>query len=256
MKHIINLLIPKPLCILGEIAGMLGLGSAVQGLFGQEFASDEATAARDHSAEQAQLNRNFQENMRATQYQTAVTDMAKAGLNPMLAYHHGGAGTPSGALSSSAAAATPNMSNLSNMQTAAQIKLLEKQADNVEADTAVKRDQIIERDESGEIRLPKTFEMRLKHYMGDREWYEAKNALEKVYLTKEETNYIGQRIKNLITENRIGELNIPRLINEARAQESDYMKYIAPYTGEIGKLVHSASEAKEAFSGRISIRRR
>jgi len=41
-------------------------------------------------------NQDFQERMRATQYQTAVKDMEAAGLNPMLAYGQGGAGTPSG----------------------------------------------------------------------------------------------------------------------------------------------------------------
>ncbi|AXF52081.1 MAG: DNA pilot protein [Microviridae sp.] len=38
----------------------------------------------------------FQERMRETQYQTAVEDMRKAGINPMLAVSQGGAGTPSG----------------------------------------------------------------------------------------------------------------------------------------------------------------
>jgi hypothetical protein len=49
------------------------------------------------NAAQAQKQMDFQEEMRATQYQTTVADLKAAGLNPMLAYTQGGAGTPVGA---------------------------------------------------------------------------------------------------------------------------------------------------------------
>lgn len=58
------------------------LGSGIGGMFGQSSAN-------------AQME--FQKEMRATSYQTAVDDMKKAGLNPMLAYSQGGAATPGGA---------------------------------------------------------------------------------------------------------------------------------------------------------------
>ena len=56
----------------------------------------------DFNAEQAQIQRDWQERMANTQYQRAVGDMEKAGLNPILAVTGGGVGTsvPSGATAS------------------------------------------------------------------------------------------------------------------------------------------------------------
>jgi hypothetical protein len=80
-------------------------GDAIGGILGfvgqqqtNQKAWDIAQSANAASAEQAMRQMDFQERMRATQYQTAVEDMQKAGLNPMLAYQQGGAGTPSGAM--------------------------------------------------------------------------------------------------------------------------------------------------------------
>lgn len=82
-----------------DIGGGMG---AVLGFIGQQQTNqknwDIANAANQASAEQAARQMEFQERMRATQYQTAIEDMKKAGLNPMLAYQQGGAGTPSGAM--------------------------------------------------------------------------------------------------------------------------------------------------------------
>ena len=82
-----------------DIGGSVG---GILGFIGQRQTDqknwDIADAANRASAAQAQAQMDFQERMRKTQYQTAIEDMQKAGLNPMLAYQQGGAGTPSGAM--------------------------------------------------------------------------------------------------------------------------------------------------------------
>ena len=78
--------------IVGGVLGFLGQQQTNQKNW------DIAQAANAASAEQAARQMAFQERMRSTQYQAAVDDMKSAGLNPMLAYSQGGAGTPSGAM--------------------------------------------------------------------------------------------------------------------------------------------------------------
>lgn len=64
----------------------------------KNLAAQQASAERAmrHAAEEAQKNRDWQEMMANTQYQRAMADMKKAGLNPILAYQQGGNAVPSG----------------------------------------------------------------------------------------------------------------------------------------------------------------
>ena len=72
-------------------------------------AANAQAAANTASANRANLqiareNTQFQERMSSTAYQRAMQDMKIAGLNPMLAYQQGGAGTPSGSTATMQAA--------------------------------------------------------------------------------------------------------------------------------------------------------
>jgi hypothetical protein len=91
------------------IGGLIG---GALGFIGQQQTNqknwDIAQAANQASAEQAARQMDFQERMRKTQYQTAVEDMKASGLNPMLAYSQGGAGTPTGAMGSVSTATMKN----------------------------------------------------------------------------------------------------------------------------------------------------
>lgn len=86
----------------------------------QEFNQGSADRAMDFEAEQARINREWQEMMSNTAYQRAVEDMRKAGINPLLGFFNssGMASTPSGATASGHSAGssmvTPNQL-LSNM---------------------------------------------------------------------------------------------------------------------------------------------
>jgi len=141
-------LAPSAISAAGSLAGGMMSNNANEALFQQGNAFNAA-----QSAQQMQ----FQERMRATQYQTAVDDLKKAGLNPMLAYTQGGAGTPSGAAASAAgshrtenvaasaansAAQAAQFTNImeQNALLKAQINKTDTESDNIMAETMNKRD--------------------------------------------------------------------------------------------------------------------
>jgi len=135
-----------------EAAGMsMGLppgtmsmvGSAIGGI-GSYMGQQSANQA---NAFQSEKQMAFQKEQRETAYQTAVEDMKKAGLNPMLAYQQGGAGNQPGAqaqMQSSLGAGVKSVAeNLGKYQElrnqSVQERLINSQIDVADADAVLKR---------------------------------------------------------------------------------------------------------------------
>ncbi len=95
-------------------------------------AEREANAFTEHLADKQM---QFQQQMRDSQYQSAVADMRAAGINPALAYQQGGNVAPAGAGGHSVA---PSVSDLSGLLgQIANLKLLDAQRRNIESETDV-----------------------------------------------------------------------------------------------------------------------
>lgn len=120
----------------GQQFAQTGLGSMLNKLTGKHLTGAEREA-NQFSAEQAQIQRDYETEMSNTAYQRQVADMQAAGVNPALLYGSGasGASTPSGSAPSSVA---PNsgtsMSELMQLfMMPAQKRLIEAQASNTDA---------------------------------------------------------------------------------------------------------------------------
>jgi hypothetical protein len=124
-----------------------GGGSMLGGLLGGVGSYFGQQSANQANAAMADKQMQFQQESRATAYQTAVQDMIKAGLNPMLAYQQGGAGNQPGAQaqmqSALGAGVTSAVHGLSKIQEtknlAATNELISSQIDDTNASATLKR---------------------------------------------------------------------------------------------------------------------
>lgn len=92
--------------LLDAFTGGVGsaVSSAIGGAVGQVLPLSKSEKQQNaFNAEQAKINRDWQEQMSNTSYQRGVADMTQAGLNPQMMYGgvSSGASTPSGATASS-----------------------------------------------------------------------------------------------------------------------------------------------------------
>lgn len=109
--------------MVGELLASAGMAATQLGGAALEYHG--AMKTNEANAQQAQMNRDFQERMSSTAMQRHVADLKAAGLNPAIAYGGSGASSPSGA---SATLTNPFQGSAQNAQAASMALLNMAQA--------------------------------------------------------------------------------------------------------------------------------
>lgn len=266
----------------GAAFGMPFVGSLVSGLFGKKGAKDTNSAqdarqiqAQQFDAQQAQLNRDFQERMSGTAYQRAMGDMRTAGLNPVLAYSQGGASTPSGSTASSptpapvinktAAGIDAAQRTLASAQQAASIK-------NIDADTSKKHAETINTDIDTRLRLAEfrddpapgsggTFQQEALRLSGAKLNQEMHNLITSNRLTDAQIALVKQELANAEKTNRLiqantGNREADTVILKYRAAQEKAISELWEVLGGAGKAVEAGvSTAGSAIGSLFKLRR-
>lgn len=176
---------------------------------------------------EAQKNRDFQERMASTQHQRQMEDMRKAGLNPALSAQYGGAASPAGSMASIPDLGHSAKTAVDALSAASQLRVANAQAENIEAEAALKKLDHWERGQTQESRL---------------RMYEAElfNKRANTRLTDAQEEKVEKEIKNVQKQLEIMEVQRQSSsfgLSEAEAQSKFYESIggdIAPWVRMLG----------------------
>lgn len=236
-----------------------GLIAAGLGFLGQERANEA-------NAEQSANQMWFQSRMRDTQYQTAVEDMRKAGLNPMLAYQQGGAGNLQGAKAQIENSMTPAVnSGVAAAVTRATVANLETQNDKIRAETkAAEADAVLKNSSAmrNMVEIPKieqetitstasASQLRSQEAVNTQMLTNLQAQADRLFvqnaLTRAEEDMVREQIKNVPlqgdriradtgnvkVDTLLKQLDVPRARNVERAQGDWWMRTVSPYLNDV-----------------------
>lgn len=216
--------------MIGSALGKFGL-PLVGGLLGNKGQAD----ANEANAALAQRQMDFQERMRNTSYQSAMEDMRKAGLNPILAYKQGGAAVPGGASAVMNNELSPAVSAFDSMaNSAVSRKSLAKGMHKMQSEIDLQGHQInTQLDTQANLQA----QNRLINAQVDRTKQEASSAKAIAEIDNAKARVMKYAEQELTTRSKLG-ADSPNMIRLERVMEA------------IGKIFGGSSSALDLMKGK------
>lgn len=222
-----------------------------QAAIARRFASEQASYQRNWASREALAARDFEERMSNSAYQRQVSDMQKAGLNPIMAAMKGGgastpnASAPSGASASATSASSPSPTRMealkigeavkNSISHAIDIKRMNK--DLEEKDSVISLNKAAEKLKDTEATLTTNNASKVLVEKQKAEWDKLRS--------KFDAESAAQRARRELNESDISDANYDVEINKANFKREHKGAYY--WSDMLGNVFGSSSKAAATF---------